>query len=346
MTESLRNDLLIRACRQEPVERTPVWIMRQAGRYLPEYQAVRAKADFMTMCRTPELAAEVTLQPVEIIGVDGAIIFSDILVIPAAMGMALHFHEGRGPVFEKPLRKQEDFARLEPLQPQEQLAYVLDALKLVRKELAGQVPLIGFAGAPWTLAAYMVEGHGSRNFVEIKRLMYSEPALLHGLLDRLSDAVADFLCAQIAAGAQVVQIFDSWAGILTPASFRDFSLPYLRKVVERVNTQGAPVIVFARDAGHSFDALADIGADVLGVSWTEDLALARRAVKGRVALQGNLDPCVLFSRPEVIEQEVRKVLNKAGRGPGHIFNLGHGILPETPVENARALVEFVARHSS
>ncbi len=345
MANTLKNDLLIRACRQQPVERTPVWIMRQAGRYLPEYQAVRAKSDFMTMCRTPELAAEVTLQPVDIIGVDAAIIFSDILVIPEAMGMGLSFHEGRGPAFESPIRSRSDFARLREINAEQDLSYMLDALKLVRRELNGRVPLIGFAGAPWTLASYMVEGQGSRNFIEIKRMMYSEPALLHELLDRLSDAVIDFLTAQIAAGAQVVQVFDSWAGILPPQYFQVFSLPYLRKVVDGIKGLGVPIIVFAREAGHSFDQLSEIGADVLSVSWTEDLAEARTAVGDKVALQGNLDPCALFSTPEVIEREVKDVLRKAGSGGGHVFNLGHGILPKTPVDNVKALIEFVAKHS-
>ncbi len=345
MSEKLKNDLLIKASLREQVPRTPVWIMRQAGRYLPEYQKVRAQADFMTMCHTPELAAEVTLQPVDIIGVDAAIIFSDILVIPEAMGMDLHFNEGRGPVFENPLRQSEDFEKLRPVIPEENLDFVLESLKLVREELAGRVPLIGFAGAPWTLAAYMVEGHGSKNFIQIKNLMYSRPELLRALLDKLSVVVADYLSAQIQAGAQVVQIFDSWAGILNPDDFLEFSLPYLKKIVHGINKNGAPVIVFARDAGHSFEQLAEIGADVLSVSWTEDMAIAKKRVKGKVALQGNLDPCVLFAPEKRIREEVIKVLDKAGTGGGHIFNLGHGILPSTPVEHARAMVEFVKEES-
>lgn len=340
MSKELQNDLLLRACRSEPVERTPIWIMRQAGRYLPEYQAVRAKSDFLTMCRTPELAAEVTLQPIDIIGVDAAIIFSDILVIPEAMGMVLNFHEGRGPVFEAPLRTETDFSKLRRVDAKADLAYVMQALRLVRQELDGRVPLIGFAGAPWTLAAYMVEGHGSKNFVEIKKLMYTQPELLHGLLKQLADAVGDYLCAQIEAGAQVVQVFDSWAGILPPVHFKEFSLPYLRQVVSKVKPLGAPLIVFAREAGHAFAELAGIGADVLGVSWTEEMTAAREKTDNKVALQGNLDPCVLFSNPEVIRREAQKVLETAG-ATGHIFNLGHGILPETPVPHARELVEFV-----
>lgn len=346
MTDKLDNDLLIRACRCQTVERTPVWIMRQAGRYLPEYQAVRSKADFLTMCRTPELAAEVTLQPVDIIGVDAAIIFSDILVIPEAMGMPLNFYDGRGPVFERPLRQQADFEALRPIQARQDLSYVLDALRLTRKELAGKVPLIGFAGAPWTLAAYMIEGHGSKNFVEIKTLMYERPQLLEGLLDRLAVAVSDYLVAQTEAGAQVVQLFDSWAGILTPADFCRFCLPYIAKVVQAVKPTGVPIIVFAREAGHSFEALAEAGADVLGVSWTEDLAAARRRVGRKVALQGNVDPCVLYAPPAVIREKVIDCLRVYGKEPGHVFNLGHGILPTTPVPHAKAFVDAVKEESA
>jgi len=347
MNNNLKNDLLLRACARQQVEHTPVWIMRQAGRYLPEYQAVRAKADFLTMCRTPELAAEVTLQPIDIIGVDAAIIFSDILVIPEAMGMPLNFYDGRGPVFEKPLRHESDFAALRKIDVESQLSYMLDALKLVRKELNGKVPLIGFAGAPWTLAAYMVEGHGSKNFIEIKKLMFSRPELLEALLDKLAVAVADFLKAQITAGAQVVQLFDSWAGMLAPADFGRFSMPYLQRVVAEVKAASdIPVIVFARDAGHSFAQLADIGADVLGVSWTEDLAEARQIVAGKVALQGNIDPCALFASPKVIRKKVVDCLNIYGNQPGHVFNLGHGILPNTPVSNAKAFVEAVQEESA
>jgi uroporphyrinogen decarboxylase len=346
MTEKLKNDLLLKACRRESTPRTPVWIMRQAGRYLPEYQKVRAQTDFMTMCHTPELAAEVTLQPVDIIGVDAAIIFSDILVLPEAMGMTLNFHEGRGPVFEKSLREPRDFEKLRPVVPEESLDFVLQALKLVRKELNGRVPLIGFAGAPWTLAAYMVEGQGSKDFTKIKSLMYSSPALLKNLLEKLAVAVADFLSAQIRAGAQVVQIFDSWAGQLSPDDFREFSLPYLKQVVQSIKRRGEPIIVFARDARYSLEALSKIGADVLGLSWTADLALARKQVGERVAVQGNLDPCALFAPKDRLRAEVIKVLQKASDGTGHIFNLGHGILPETPVENARALVQFVKEESA
>lgn len=345
MKERLKNDLLIRACKQEHVERTPVWIMRQAGRYLPEYQKVRSTSDFMTMCHTPELAAEVTLQPIDIINVDAAIIFSDILVIPEAMGMELNFYEGRGPVFEKPLRVETDFERLVPVEVEDKLSYVLNAIKWVKKELNGRVPLIGFAGAPWTLAAYMIEGHGSKNFIEIKSLIYNSPGLLKKLLDKLAIVVSDFLIAQIKAGANIVQIFDSWAGMLTPEAFRKFSLPFIKMVVQNLRNYDAPIIVFAREAGHSLEALAEIGADVLSISWTEDLALAKKRVNSRVVLQGNLDPCVLLAPPDRIKAEVINVLEKAGNQAGHIFNLGHGILPQTPVDHAKAMVEFVKAES-
>ncbi|RMF68098.1 MAG: uroporphyrinogen decarboxylase [Calditrichaeota bacterium] len=345
MPGTLQNDLLIRACRKQAVPRTPVWIMRQAGRYLPEYQKVRAKADFLTLCHTPELAAEVSLQPVDIVGVDAAIIFSDILVIPEAMGMALQFHEGRGPVFDNPLRSEQDIAGLSAADAAEKLSFVFEAIKLLRRELAGRVPVIGFAGAPWTLAAYMVEGSGSREFVQIKTLLYNRPEILHRLLEKLSVAVADFLVGQVEAGADVVQIFDSWAGILTPESYRTFSLPYIRRVVRRLKEKDVPVIVFARDAGHSVERLADTGADVLSISWREDLAEMKKRVNGRVALQGNLDPCALFAPVAQIRTEARRVLENAGEGTGHIFNLGHGILPQTPVEHARAMVEFVKEES-
>ncbi|MCG8608129.1 uroporphyrinogen decarboxylase [bacterium] len=345
MSQPLQNDLLIRACRNQPIPRTPVWIMRQAGRYLPEYQKVCAKTDFLTMCRTRELAAEVTLQPIDIIGVDAAIIFSDILVIPEAMGMDLNFFEGRGPVFEKPLRNEGDIRKLQPADMDEKLGYVFDAIKLVETDLSGRVPIIGFAGAPWTLAAYMVEGHGSKNFTEIKTLMYSRPQLLHSLLDKLAVAITDFLVGQVKAGANVVQIFDSWAGILTQETYREFSLPYIEKVVRHVKAQDIPIIVFAREASHSIEALSEMSADVLSVSWRDDLSEMKQRVNSKVGLQGNLDPCLLFAPVDRIKEGVREVLSKAGHGSGHIFNLGHGILPQTPVEHAQAMVQFVKEES-
>ena len=336
------NDLLLRACRREPVERPPVWMMRQAGRYLPEYRAVRARADFLTMVTTPELAVEVTLQPVDLLGVDAAIIFSDILVVPQAMGMLLTVDEGIGPRFEEPLRGPADFARLRDVDPEESLGYMLDALRLARRELGGRVPLIGFAGAPWTLASYMIEGGGSKNFARAKRLLVEDPARAHQLLERIASAVGRFLVAQVEAGAQVVQLFDSWAGALAPEDFRTFALPYLARAVELARPAGAPVIVFAPGAGWALEEIADAtGADVIGVDWHVTAADARRRLSPYpVALQGNLDPCWLYAPPAEIARRTRSMLDGFG-GIGHIANLGHGILPDVPVEHARVFIETV-----
>jgi uroporphyrinogen decarboxylase len=339
LNSKLQNDLLLRACRRRETERTPVWIMRQAGRYLPAYQQVRAKYDFTTMVRTPELAAEVTVQPVDYLGVDAAILFSDILVVPEALGMKLEFVEGQGPRFTQPLQSGKDLKRLHSVAGN--LDYVYEAIRLTLERLAGQVPLIGFAGAPWTLAAYMIEGQGSRTFKNVKLWMYDHPGDLHNLLDLLTRTVVDHLQNQIRAGAHAVQVFDSWAGILSPEDFKRFSLPYLRQVVAGLQATGAPVILFARGAGHSLVALAATGADVLGIDWNTDLAMARDRVGLAVALQGNLDPCVLYAKPETIRREVARILEKFGPSPGHIFNLGHGILPDVPPENARAMVDAV-----
>jgi uroporphyrinogen decarboxylase len=336
------NDLLLRACRREPVERTPVWMMRQAGRYLPEYRAVRARTDFLTMVRTPELAVEVTLQPVDLLGVDAAIIFSDILVVPQAMGMALTVEEGTGPRFDAPLRNAADIARLHEVVPNDDLRYVLNALRLARKELEGRVPLIGFAGAPWTLMSYMVEGAGSKNFARAKRFLVEQPSAAHRLLERLAQTVGDFLRAQVEAGAQVVQLFDSWAGALGPRDFRAFALPYLARACRIARAAGVPVIAFAPGAGWAVEEIAEAtGADVVGVDWQTDAAEARRRLDGHaVALQGNLDPCWLYAAPDTIRARTREML--AAFGPrGHIANLGHGILPDVPVEHARAFVEAV-----
>lgn len=336
------NDLFLRACRREPVERPPVWIMRQAGRYLPEYRAVRERADFLTMVGTPEVAVEVTLQPVDLIGVDAAIIFSDILVVPQAMGMALSVDEGIGPRFHQPLRTVSDFARLRDPSAEEHLGYVLDALRLARRELAGRVPLIGFAGAPWTLMSYMVEGQGSKSFTHAKRLLVQEPALAHSLLQRLARAVGEFLAAQVRAGAQAVQLFDSWAGALGPRHFREFALPYLAEAARIARVAGAPVIAFAPGAGWALEEIAAAThADVVGVDWQTDAAAARRRLAGHlVALQGNLDPCWLYAPPATIRDRTREMLAAFG-GRGHIANLGHGIHPDVPVEHARAFVDAV-----
>ena len=336
------NDLLLRACRREPVERPPVWMMRQAGRYLPEYRAVRERADFLTMVGTPELAVEVTLQPVDLIGVDAAIIFSDILVVPQAMGMALSVDEGIGPRFHQPVRTAADFCRLREASPADDLGYVLDALRLARRELAGRVPLIGFAGAPWTLMSYMVEGQGSKSFTHAKRLLVQDPRSAHALLERLARTVGRFLVAQVEAGAQAVQLFDSWAGALGPRDFREFALPYLTEAVRIARGAGAPVIAFAPGAGWALEEIATAtGADVIGVDWQTDAADARRRLGGRpVALQGNLDPAWLHAPPATIRERTHEMLAAFG-GRGHIANLGHGITPDVPVEHARAFVDAV-----
>lgn len=342
----LQNDLLLRACKREPVERTPVWFMRQAGRYLPEYRAVREKVDFLTLCKTPDIAAEVTIQPVDLVGVDAAIIFSDILVIPEAMGMKLFVEEGKGgPRFETSIRTLADIQSLKVPDPNKELKFVMDALRVTRERLRNRVPLIGFSGAPWTLMAYMVEGKGSKDFVHAKELIYSRPKDAHLLLQKLSDAVADYLCAQIDAGAQVVQIFDTWGGILAQDEFEEFSLRYIAQIVGHVKAKNVPVIVFCKGCGHSLEKIAAIGADVVGLDWTQDIGQARSLVGNSVALQGNLDPVALFSSPDSIRALVKRILQKYGHGSGHVFNLGHGILPTTPVEHVRAFVNAVKEFS-
>ncbi len=336
------NDLLLRACRREAVERPPVWMMRQAGRYLPEYRKVRERADFLTMVGTPELAVEVTLQPVELVGVDAAIIFSDILVVPQAMGMTLTVDEGVGPRFPAPLRSPTDLASLRDPVPEESLAHVLEAIRLARRELNGRVPLIGFAGAPWTLASYMIEGGGSKNWAVAKRFLLERPDEAHALLGRLARAVGAFLKAQVAAGAQVVQLFESWAGALGPDDFRTFALPYLAEAVRTAKSAGVPVIAFAPGAGWALEEIArTTGADVLGIDWqTEAGAANRRAAPFPVALQGNLDPCWLYAPPAEIRRRTREMLAAFG-GRGHIANLGHGILPDVAPAHARVFVDAV-----
>ncbi len=336
------NDLFLRACRREPVERPPVWMMRQAGRYLPEYRAVRARADFLTMVHTPELAARVTLQPVDILGVDAAIIFSDILVVPAAMGLGLTVEEGTGPRFHDPISSPGDLERLRDVDVERDLGYVLEALRLTRAELRGRVPLIGFAGAPWTLMSYMVEGAGTRTFTRAKRFLVEQPSSAHALLGRLAATVGRFLEAQVAAGAQAVQLFDSWAAALGPRDFREFALPYLAETVRAARNAGVPVIAFAPGAGWALEEIATAtGADVIGVDWQTDAADARRRLATtRVALQGNLDPAWLYAPPSEIERRTHAMLEAFG-GVGHIANLGHGILPDVPVEHAAAFVRAV-----
>jgi len=346
----LRNDRLLRALRREPVDCTPVWLMRQAGRYLPEYRATRARAgSFLALAQTPELACEVTLQPLARFPLDAAILFSDILTIPDAMGLGLGFVEGEGPRFERPLRSAAEIAKLAPPDPEQSLRYVTDAVRLIRRELAGSVPLIGFSGSPWTLACYMIEGHGNGVFGRAKALMLDDPATLHRLLEVLATAVRDYLSAQIAAGAQVVMVFDTWGGLLANRHYRDFSLRYLARIAQELQrgsgAERVPLILFSKGA-RDLEGLADTGCDGVGLDWVEDLGAARARIGARVALQGNLDPAALYGGPEAIRREVESVLAAFGPGSGHVFNLGHGLNPDMDPAHVAALVEAVHQSSS
>ena len=340
-----KNDLFLRACKRQDVERTPIWIMRQAGRYLPEYRAVRAKSDFLTMCKTPELAAEVTIQPVDLVGVDAAILFSDILVIPEAMGMHLEMNEGKGPVFPNPIRTIDDANNLKEIDPTKELKYVIDAVSLTKKNLNNRVPLIGFSGSPWTLLTYMVEGKGSKNFSEVKKLIYNNPELAHSILDKLANTVADYLSAKIEAGCNAVQIFDTWGGILSQKDFEEFSLRYVERIISQIKRKNEPVIFFAKGVHFKLDKLAATGADVLGLDWTMDLGKVRKQVGNKVTLQGNMDPTVLYTNKNYIREETKRILESFGRGNGHVFNLGHGVLPDIDPENVKALVQYVKEES-
>ena len=350
MAVELKNDLLLRALCREPVDRTPVWIMRQAGRYLPEYRATRAEAgSFMDLCQSPELACEVTLQPLRRFQLDAAIIFSDILTIPDAMGLELHFVAGEGPRFEFPLQSPEDVRRLPRPDIAESLGYVMDAIAVTRRELDGKVPLIGFSGSPWTLATYMIEGGSSKNFSKAKRLVYDQPAVAHELLGKLADTVTDYLNAQIESGAQAVQVFDTWGGALSAAAYEEFSLRYMARIVSGLDRESrgrrVPVILFSKGCNTQLEALAASGCDALGVDWTISLAEARRRVGARVALQGNLDPSVLLADHRAIRREVEATLSSFGPGEGHVFNLGHGITPEVDPEHLAVLVDAVREFS-
>lgn len=342
----LKNDILLKALLRQPVDRTPVWIMRQAGRYLPEYLKTRADAgSFMDLCRTPELACEVTLQPLRRFNLDAAIIFSDILTIPDVMGLKLYFVAGEGPKFEHPIRSAQDIRNLPSPDVNESLAYVMDAISLTRKELDGDVPLIGFSGSPWTLATYMIEGGSSKTFSRAKKLLYQEPRLAHELLGKLADTVTDYLNAQIENGAQAVQIFDTWGGALSSRAFDEFSLRYMARIVSGLKRENegrrVPVILFSKGCSTQLEALANTGCDALGVDWTISLGEARDRVGGQVALQGNLDPAILLASSKVIRREVNETLNSFGQGNGHVFNLGHGITPDVDPENLATLIKAV-----
>ena len=341
----MKNDLLLRVLRGEPVPRTPVWMMRQAGRYLPEYRATReAAGQFMTLCRTPELACEVTLQPLERFPLDAAILFSDILTIPDAMGLGLSFVPGEGPAFARPVRTLADVQALPIPDMHDDLGYVMNAVRLIRRELDGRVPLIGFAGSPWTLATYMIEGQASRDFALAKAMLYQEPRTLHLLLDKLASAVTAYLLAQIEAGAQAVMIFDSWGGSLAWQAYRENSLAYMQRIISGIGDK-APVILVTKGGGNWLEMMKDSGAAAVGLDWTTSLAQARRILGENIALQGNLDPAILRADTQTIENEVRRVLTDYGHGHRHIFNLGHGITPDIPPEHAAAMIEAVHKHS-
>ena len=346
---TLQNDTFLRALAKQPVSHTPVWLMRQAGRYLPEYRAVRARAGgFLDLCKNTELATEVTLQPIDRFGLDAAILFSDILTVPDAMGLGLYFAEGEGPKFTRPLQNEADIASLQ-VPDMAKLRYVFDAVSSIRRALNGRVPLIGFAGSPFTLACYMVEGGGSKEFRQIKTLLYRRPELLHRILNITAQAVTAYLNEQIAAGAQAVQIFDTWGGLLSDSAFPEFSLAYMRQIIGGLTREHegrrVPVILFTKGGGQWLELMAESGADALGLDWTVNLGRARQRVGGQVALQGNFDPAALCGTPESVRAEVRRILHSYGEGSGHVFNLGHGISQHTDPENVQALVDAVREYS-
>ena len=344
---ALKNDRFLRALLKQPVDVTPVWMMRQAGRYLPEYRASRAKAgDFMSLCMNPEFACEVTLQPLDRYPhLDAAILFSDILTIPDAMGLGLYFETGEGPRFKKTVNTLADIEALPVLDAQKDLGYVMDAVSTIRRELNGRVPLIGFSGSPWTLATYMVEGGSSKDHRKSKAMLYENPQAMHLLLDKLADSVIAYLNGQIMAGAQAVQIFDSWGGSLSDAAYQEFSLAYMQKIVNGLIRENdgrkVPVILFTKGGGLWLESMAETGADALGLDWTTNIGDARRRVGGKVALQGNMDPSVLYASPQAIRAEVSRILASYGSGDGHVFNLGHGITPEVDPAHAGAFIEAV-----
>ena len=346
MNFKVKNDTFLRALLRQPTEYTPVWMMRQAGRYLPEYCATRKRAgSFLDLCKSPDMATEVTLQPLDRFPLDAAILFSDILTVPDAMGLGLYFSEGEGPKFKRPLCNEAAIKALRAPDIDKDLRYVTDAVSQIRKALQGSVPLIGFSGSPWTLACYMVEGGGSDDYARVKTLMYKEPKLMHHVLEITANAVTQYLNAQIEAGAQAVMIFDSWGGALSHAAYHEFSLPYMQRIVDGLKREHdgvkIPVIAFTKGGGIWIDSIADLGCDAVGLDWTMDIGIARQKVGHKVALQGNLDPTILFSSPEVIRNETERVLASYGYGSGHVFNLGHGISQFTDPNNAAALVQAV-----
>lgn len=339
------NDRFLKACRREQVDCTPVWFMRQAGRYMPEYRAIRARHTLLEICAQPELAVEVTLQPVRAFDVDAAILFADILLPLMPMGIHLEFAKGEGPIIHNPIGSRADVEALRPVEPRESLAHVLEAVRLVRRELDGKTPLIGFAGAPFTLASYLVEGGSSRNYLRTKRLMYSDARTWHSLMSKLGCVIADYLTAQVNAGAQIVQLFDSWVGALSPDDYREYVLPHSRFIIEQLQRTGVPLIHFGTDTAALLPLLKEAGGDVIGLDWRVDLDRGWETIGLDRAVQGNLDPVALFAPRDELERRVRRILDQAANRPGHIFNLGHGILPETPVENVKAVAEMVHEFS-
>ncbi|HEX3015831.1 MAG TPA: uroporphyrinogen decarboxylase [Desulfobacteria bacterium] len=339
------NQEFLKACRREQTEFTPVWLMRQAGRYMSEYMAIRSKHTFLEMCKSPELAAEVTLQPVNKFGIDAAILFADILLPLEGMGIQLEFAKDEGPVIHNPVRSQKDVDLLRVIDPEEATPYVLEAVRMIRHELAGKVPLIGFSGAPFTLASYMIEGGGSKNYLNCKRMMYEAPEVWHSLMKKISEVVVRYLKAQIAAGAQAVQVFDSWVGCLAPDDYQEFVLPHSRYVMQGLKATGVPVIHFANNASTLLELVKEAGGDVIGLDWRVDLAEGWQRLGYDVGVQGNLEPLALFAPQEVIERKVKRILAKAAKRPGHIFNLGHGIQKDTPVEKVQIMVDAVHKYS-
>lgn len=343
MMYDLNQSLFLRALRRQPVERTPVWLMRQAGRYLPEYRKTREQAgDFLSLCKNPELACEVTLQPLRRFDLDAAILFSDILTIPDAMGLGLYFAEGEGPCFQHPLRNAQAIENLQ-IPEMNSLSYVMDAVQLIRQEMPKELPLIGFAGSPWTLACYMVEGKSTREFKRVLQMVYSDSNVAHLLLQKLAVSVTHYLCAQIEAGVNAVMIFDTWGGILTPVNYQQFSLAYMDQIIKQIKKiyPEIPIILFTKGGGQWLEKMTGTGCDALGIDWTCDLGQARQRVGEQVSLQGNLDPVVLLTSKKCIREQVKQVLESFGFGTGHVFNLGHGITPDVPPEHVAAMIEAV-----
>ncbi len=339
------NDRFLRACRREPVDRTPIWLMRQAGRFLPEYRELRSKYDMLTMCRTPEIAVQVTLQPLKHFDLDAAILFSDIMIPLQGMGIRFDIEEGLGPVIGKPVRSQQDADALRVVEPEEDVPFVIEAIRILRAELEDRLPLIGFAGAPFTLASYIVEGRPSRDFARTKVMMHCDPSAWHTLMEKLASSIAAYLHAQIRAGAQAVQLFDSWVGALSPQDYTQYVLPYSKLVFDALAFTGVPRIHFGTGTASLLELLHQAGGDVIGLDWRVPLDVAWHRL-GDVALQGNLDPVLMLASPEVVKQQARLILDQVHNRNGHIFNLGHGVLPNTPVENVTELVNFVHSYST